>query len=136
MNSSVTIYVDGASSGNPGPAGIGVVVYDASGNKVKTLSKYIVHATNNFTEYTALLYGIQEVLLLGARDVVVNTDSELMKKQISGEYRIKDAKLTFLSQLILHMTEAMNSFTIRHISRNENKEADTLAQIAVRGQAG
>ena len=132
MKSQATLYIDGASSGNPGPSGIGIVIYDEQGSKAKTLSKYIGHATNNFTEYIALLYGLQETLILGYRSVIVNTDSELVAKQINGEYKIKDTNLKLIYHLVRHLIEAMSSFKIRQIERGENKEADRLARSAIR----
>ena len=136
MKEPLTLYIDGASSGNPGPSGIGVVLYDSAGNKVKTLSEYIGHATNNFSEYIALLYGLQEVLILGYRDIIVNSDSELIVKQINGEYKIKDVHLKLIYQLVHHLIAAMRSFTIRQVARGENKEADRLANKAIKEQVG
>ena len=136
MKDQATLYIDGASSGNPGPSGIGAVLYDEQGSRVKTLSKYIGHATNNFSEYIALLYGLQEVLILGYRSVIVNTDSELVARQINGEYKVKDTNLKLIYNLIRHLIKAMSSFKIRQIERGENKEADRLASRAIKEQVG
>lgn len=128
-------FTDGAARGNPGDAGIGIVIQDEQGAIVKTLKKYIGKATNNVAEYTALITALEylgNTETLKCTEIVVYTDSELMARQINGEYKVKDAGLKLLFQkvkLLLH--EASFTFSIRHIPRSQNKEADALANEAI-----
>jgi len=131
MGKKIEIYVDGGSRGNPGPSGIGVVILDAGGKKLKELSKYIVEATNNIAEYNALLYGLEEALILRADDIIINTDSELVAKQLTGDYRVKDPNLRPLFDRAINMLKSFNNFEVRHIKREMNKEADKLVNKAI-----
>jgi ribonuclease HI len=131
QNSRVKIYIDGAARGNPGEAGIGVLIKDDRGRKIKQLYKYIGQATNNSAEYTALIYGLQEALILGVKDAVVFSDSELMVKQLNGEYKVKNHNLRSHYEQALHLKAGFHSFEVRQISRGENKEADKLANQAI-----
>ena len=130
-NKRLTIYVDGGSRGNPGPSGIGVVILDANGKRLKDLSRYIGKATNNIAEYNALLYGLEEALILRADDVIVNMDSELVAKQLTGDYRVKDPNIRPLFDRAINMLKSFNNFEIRHIEREMNKEADKLVNKAI-----
>ena len=130
-NKKLTIYVDGGSRGNPGPAGVGVVILDNSGKKIKEFGKYIGETTNNIAEYNALLYGLEEALILRADDVKLNLDSELVAKQLSGDYRVKDANIRPLFERALNMLKGFKSFEVRHIEREKNKEADKLVNKAI-----
>ncbi|MFA5084736.1 MAG: ribonuclease HI family protein, partial [Candidatus Omnitrophota bacterium] len=125
-NNKIEIYVDGGSRGNPGPSGVGVLILDAGGKRLKEISKYIGEATNNIAEYNALLYGLEEALILKADEIVVNLDSELVAKQLTGDYRVKDAGLKPLFERAMNMLKSFKSFEIRHIEREKNKEADKL----------
>ena len=131
MDKKLILYIDGGARGNPGPAGIGVVILDSSGKKVKDISKYIGEATNNIAEYNALLYGLEEVLILRADEVKINLDSELVARQIGGEYRVKDAKIRPLFERALNMLKGFKNFEINHIGREKNKEADKLVNRAI-----
>jgi len=131
MGKKIEIYVDGGSRGNPGPSGIGVVILDAGGKKLKELSKYIGEATNNIAEYNALLYGLEEALILRADDIIINTDSELVAKQLTGDYRVKDPNLRPLFDRAINMLKSFNNFEVRHIKREMNKEADKLVNKAI-----
>ena len=130
-NNKIEIYVDGGSRGNPGPSGVGVLVLDAGGKRLKEISKYIGEATNNIAEYNALLYGLEEALILKADEIVVNLDSELVAKQLTGDYRVKDAGLKPLFERAMNMLKSFKSFEIRHIEREKNKEADKLVNRAI-----
>jgi ribonuclease HI len=130
-NKRLTIYVDGGSRGNPGPSGIGVVILDANGKRLKDLSRYIGKATNNIAEYSALLYGLEEALILRADDVIINIDSELVAKQLTGDYRVKDSNIRPLFDRAINMLKSFNNFEIRHIEREMNKEADKLVNRAI-----
>jgi ribonuclease HI len=130
-NKRLTIYVDGGSRGNPGPSGIGVVILDASGKRVKDISKYIGKATNNIAEYNALLYGLEEALIMRADDLIINVDSELVAKQLTGDYRVKDPNIRPLFERAINILKSFNNFEIRHIEREMNKEADKLVNKAI-----
>lgn len=126
----LNIYIDGAAKGNPGPAGIGVVVCDGDGYVLKNISKFIGEATNNVAEYTALIYALREALILKANEVRIWTDSELLYKQLKGDYKVKHLNLKPLFEQIKHLSGSFKSFEIRHISRNNNRGADKLANQA------
>ncbi len=129
------IYIDGASHGNPGPSGIGAIINDDNGKTLGNISKFIGNATNNIAEYTALIYGLQEALILRADEVIINTDSELLAKQLNGEYRVRDAGLKPLYEQALHLSRGFGKFEIRHIDRANNKGADRLADKAIKNES-
>lgn len=125
------IHCDGASRGNPGDAGIGYVIADSSGVSVKEECDYLGQATNNVAEYTALIRALQDSLKLGAKGVTVYSDSELLVKQIKGEYRVKNPGLAPLYQQAAGLIARFNAFSIAHIPRAENKKADQLANKGI-----
>ncbi|NQT90139.1 MAG: ribonuclease HI family protein [Candidatus Omnitrophica bacterium] len=127
----LSLFIDGAAKGNPGPAGIGVVVQDDTGSTVKNISKYIGNATNNVAEYTALIFGLEEARNLGAEEVTVNTDSELIAKQLGGEYKIKNSTLKELYAKAMKILDSFSDVRVNQIGREENKGADKLANKAV-----
>ena len=131
------IFTDGGCSGNPGPAAIGVVIKDG-GKNVKTLSRYIGQGTNNIAEYTALIYALQEALILKADEVSVKTDSELMSKQVSGAYAVKHENIKPLFSQVKHLVAGFKSFQITHVPREQNSEADALVRQVLKkaGQDG
>lgn len=130
---SCEVYIDGASRGNPGPSGVGVVLAtDGGARPVGTLSKYVGETTNNVAEYLALLYALQEALRRGYTAVTVRTDSELLERQIIGRYQVRDRQLRILHGLALHLAGGFQRFTIAHIPRTDNRLADRLAGQAVR----
>lgn len=124
-------YIDGASQGNPGPSGIGVVVCDASGNVLENVSEYLGENTNNFAEYNALIYALQEGLVRKANSITINTDSELLVKQLNGEYKVKDETLKRLYSQAQRLLKGYSQVQVNHINRTENKGADKLATKAV-----
>lgn len=126
----VTLYVDGASKGNPGHAGIGVRM-EADGEVVQEYGGYIGRATNNAAEYQALLRGLRMARELGVARVSVKSDSELVVKQINGSYRVKNASLLPLYKQVRDLSRAFQTFEIRHISRSENSAADKLANEGI-----
>ena len=130
-NKQIEIYVDGGSRGNPGPSGVGVVILDAGGKRLKDISKYIGETTNNIAEYSALLYGLEEALILRADEIVVKMDSELVARQLTGDYRVKDPGLKPLFERAMNMLKSFKAFEIRHIEREKNKEADKLVNRAI-----
>ena len=127
----VELFIDGACSGNPGESAVGVVIIE---NKkiIKEISQSIGQATNNIAEYTALIYGLQEALILRADKVSVNTDSELLYQQINGRYKVKNANLKHLHAQIMHLLSGLKTFEIRHVPREQNKQADMLATQAIK----
>ncbi|MCX7914167.1 MAG: ribonuclease HI family protein [Thermodesulfovibrionales bacterium] len=125
-----TLYCDGASKGNPGHAGIGVVLL-IDHQKI-TISEYIGITTNNLAEYTALLKGLKEALKNGATSINIYTDSELMVKQITGNYKVRSPNLEKSFREIISLLTKFNHYLIKHISRDLNKEADRLATSAIK----
>ena len=130
-NSNIVLYTDGCCRGNPGPAGIGVVIKDPHKKILKELSEYIGKATNNIAEYSALIRGLEEAGDLGAEKITVFMDSELVVKQLNGEYRVKDDKMKELFRQAFEVLKDFKSFEIKHIDRSKNKEADKLANRAI-----
>jgi len=127
----LTIYVDGASRGNPGPAAVGVVIKDEKGVTALKLSYSIGRATNNQAEYTALITSLQEAMKLGADQVYINTDSQLMAEQINGHYRVRNAHIKPLFEKAMQLLTAFQYYSIDHIPRDLNSEADALANEAL-----
>jgi len=132
----IFVYVDGASKGNPGPAGIGVFICDNSNGKsagaaLKRVSKPVGILTNNAAEYLALIYGLQEALMLEAKRITLYSDSELVTKQLNREYKVKDKELKPFYFIAMHLVDNLSGLEIRHIPREENKIADNLADEAV-----
>ena len=135
MPGSWTVYADGASRGNPGPASIGAAVYDGSGEEVHTVSRRIGRATNNEAEYGAAIAGLEAALALGARDVELVMDSELVVRQLSGVYKVRNPSLRKLFGRIKDLQWRFDSFQARHVRREKNRRADQLANQALdRGQ--
>ena len=125
------LYTDGGSRGNPGPSGIGAVILDSNRKKIKESFKYIGETTNNIAEYSALVSGLEEAVALKATDIVVYLDSELLTKQLNGEYKVKDANMKILFDESLSLLKKFDSFEVRHIERAKNKEADRLVNKAI-----
>ncbi|MCK5434499.1 MAG: ribonuclease HI family protein [Dehalococcoidales bacterium] len=125
------IYADGASRGNPGPAAIGVTIKDKKGKLITFISQRIGRATNNQAEYRAIIAALEEATRLGVKQVEIKTDSELVVRQINGEYRVKKATLKPLYQQVKQLQSQLKSFTITHIPRQQNIEADKLANKAL-----
>ncbi len=125
-----TMHVDGASIGNPGPAGAGVVIVDCHNKKMAEISQPLGVTTNNVAEYQALIFGLRKARELGVRRLHVRADSELMVKQINGDYRIRDEKLRILSREAKDIIDSFDSFDILHIDRSENRAADRLSKRA------
>ncbi|HZZ41870.1 MAG TPA: ribonuclease HI family protein [Tepidisphaeraceae bacterium] len=127
----LTLEFDGGSRGNPGPAGVGVVVRAADGTAVVTLGRFIGRASNNVAEYTALITALQEAKKIGAKSIVVRGDSELIIKQMRGEYRVKSPDLIPLYEEAQHLYHQFNHATITHNLRHKNELADKLANLAM-----
>lgn len=134
----ITIYTDGGARGNPGPAGIGVVIVDAKGKVLKEESKFLGKTTNNFAEYEAVIVGLQALKKIFGTgklqylNIEVKLDSQLVARQLSGEYQIKEASL-FGQFIKIHNMQVKDFPKIKftYISREQNKEADRLANKAM-----
>jgi ribonuclease HI len=125
------LMVDGAARGNPGDAGCGAVILDKSGTVVKELSRYLGHATNNVAEYEGLLMGLEALLGLGKKRICVQSDSQLLVRQLNGEYRVKDEKLRVLFHKAMSLLRQFDSYRILHVPRELNKLADRLANKGI-----
>ncbi len=124
------MFSDGGARGNPGPAGIGVVITTPEGETIE-ISQYIGKATNNQAEYRALLEGVRELVKRKAVNVQCFLDSELLVKQLNREYRVKDGELGKLFLEVLKLTGHFSSITFTHVRRESNKEADRLVNRAL-----
>jgi ribonuclease HI len=131
MDEVITVQFDGGSRGNPGPAGIGVVLSAADGTPLVTLGRYIGRATNNAAEYAALIAGLQEAKKLGAKRVAVRGDSELIVRQMRGEYKVRNADLRPLYEQAQSLLRQFDEATIQHNYRHNNALADKLANLAM-----
>jgi len=132
----VRIHVDGAARGNPGPAGIGVILDAAPDGPRLVHCGYLGETTNNVAEYQALLWALAEARRRGFGAVEVRSDSELMVKQMRGEYRVKHPRLRGLHARAAALARGFRAFSIRHVPREENGEADALANRAIDERRG
>jgi ribonuclease HI len=120
------VNVDGGARGNPGPAAIAAVVHDGDGGVLEEQSAAIGRATNNVAEYRALLLGIERAAALGAKRLELVGDSELVVRQVKGDYKVKDETLRALHRQVTEALEGFDEWSIRHVRRDENEEADRL----------
>ena len=127
----LTVHVDGGSRGNPGPAAIAAVLSDESGEVIDSAGEVIGRATNNVAEYRALIFGIERARALGATEVDLVGDSELVVKQVRGEYRVKDPNMKPLHAAVKEALSELDSWSIRHVKRHLNAEADRLVNEAL-----
>ena len=125
------INADGASRGNPGPAAIGATIKDEGGQLVATVSESIGRTTNNQAEYRALIAALEKAIGLGARKVDIRLDSELVIRQLQGRYRVKNVALRPLYLRVGELLDRLDGFTLKHIPREQNTEADRLANEAL-----
>jgi ribonuclease HI len=131
LSERVVVNVDGGARGNPGPAAVAAVVATPDGEVLEARGETIGRATNNVAEYRALLLGIERAQELGAREVELVGDSELVVKQVRGEYRVKDQGLRDLHAEVTRRLAEFDSWSIRHVRREENAAADTLVNDAL-----
>jgi ribonuclease HI len=124
-------HIDGGARGNPGPAGYGVVITDQAGEKVAALSEYLGRQTNNYAEYSGLLAALDYALKHGYKALKVVSDSELLVKQVRGEYKVKNPVLQDLHQRAKQMIAKLEWFSVGHTLREGNQEADRLANVAM-----
>ena len=128
---SLIVSTDGASRGNPGPAGYGVSIAEDDGTIVEELAKGIGIATNNVAEYTAALEGLRKAAEMGAEDVLLRSDSRLLIEQLSGRYRVKNPTLQRLHAEVRKIAKGFGRVRYEHVRREYNKEADRLANLGV-----
>lgn len=127
----VRMHVDGASRGNPGPAGAGVAFFDAAGRLVGEAGLYLGTATNNEAEYQGLLLGLEVAEAHGLRDLDVAADSELLVKQLNGLYRVREPRLRLLHAKAREAAARLGRVTFRHVFRAQNVEADRMSNEAI-----
>jgi ribonuclease HI len=125
------INIDGGSRGNPGPAAYGVIIRDGSGEIVAKLKKYIGRMTNNVAEYYGLIAALDYAESHGVKAIRIESDSELLVKQMRGQYKVKSEDLRPLFERALKMSKAFETFRIEHVYREQNREADALANEAL-----
>ncbi|MGE5508111.1 MAG: ribonuclease HI family protein [Chitinophagales bacterium] len=134
--SGVVIYTDGAARGNPGPAGIGYLIYDEAGQVLVADSDYLGETTNNVAEYTALLRALEKAQILSGGPVQVYSDSELMVRQLNGVYQVKHPGLLPLYNEARRLLAGFNRWSITHVPREKNKEADRLSNEGIDRHVG
>jgi ribonuclease HI len=127
------VNVDGGARGNPGPAAIGAVIQDANGEVLEEHGERIGIATNNVAEYRALLLGIARAAKLGADELELVGDSELIVRQVKGEYKVKDATMRELHSEVKRALRSFDNWSIRHVRRELNTEADRLVNAVLDG---
>jgi ribonuclease HI len=130
----LTVHVDGGARGNPGPAAIAAVVSDENGEILTDAAQVIGRATNNYAEYRALLLGIETARELGGTELDLVGDSELVVKQVLGQYRVKNPDLKPLHAKVKAALQDVDSWSIRHVRRELNAEADRLVNEALDAQ--
>ena len=127
----IYVYTDGASRGNPGDSGIGVVIKDEKMNTIEEYCEYVGNYTNNVAEYKALICGLKIAEEFNPSGLKIFSDSQLMVMQVKGEWRVKDLKLIALYEETMSILKNFNSWEINAISRKENKRADALANMGI-----
>lgn len=130
MRRKLRIFVDGCSRGNPGPAGIGYLIFDEGGRLLSKKWKHVGLRTNNEAEYLAAIEALKEALSLGASEIELLSDSELLVKQIRGEYAVRSDRLAPLHEELIRLVRSFEKFIVKHIERDGNREADRLAKLA------
>jgi len=131
VHQSLISYTDGGARGNPGPAGIGVVLQNKDGDVVGEWSEFLGVATNNQAEYRALLLALKQAVALGVIELECRLDSELVVKQLKGEYKIKNSELKLLNEQAKGLISQLKDVSFKHIPRELNKRADQLANQAM-----
>lgn len=130
---SLNIYIDGSSFGNPGESGVGIILCQDE-HTIKNISKFIGNGTNNVAEYKALIFALTEASEMRAREIQIFSDSELLCKQIKGEYKVKNEELKKLFAQALDLIKNFNTFKIKQIPRENNRGADKLARLAIKNR--
>jgi ribonuclease HI len=133
---SLSVFTDGGSRGNPGPAAIGVAFFDAAGTQVEGHGEYLGETTNNQAEYRALLFALKRAVELGVRTLTCYLDSELVVRQMNGVYRVKDPDLRPLFEDAKQTAAHLEKVTYSHVRREKNKVADRLVNEALDHETG
>jgi len=131
MNTKLIIFTDGGARGNPGPAGIGAVIYNDKKEKLAEISKYLGETTNNQAEYQALISALKKAKEIGGRELDVFLDSELVVKQLNREYKVKNKDLAPLFLEVYNLSLNFSKIKFTHVYREKNQEADRLANEAM-----
>ncbi|PIT90665.1 MAG: hypothetical protein COU22_00915 [Candidatus Komeilibacteria bacterium CG10_big_fil_rev_8_21_14_0_10_41_13] len=126
LEEKIKIYTDGGARGNPGPSACGVVIKDMSGNVLARHNRYLGERTNNQAEYEGVILALEKIKDIGAKEIEFYLDSELVVKQLKGEYKVKDLKLQSLFVKIWNESRKYKKITYQHVPRQQNKEADRL----------
>jgi ribonuclease HI len=129
----VTVACDGASRGNPGPSGAGAQITDAHGTVLAEVAEGLGEATNNVAEYTAVIRGLERAHEIGATDVLLRSDSQLLINQLTGRYRVKTPHLQPLHRRVRELAAGFDAVEFEHVRRERNTEADRLANEGVDG---
>lgn len=128
------VYIDGAARGNPGPAGIGVVIYvEGEEQPRREVYGYLGEATNNEAEYKAMLRAFEELIALSAQEIILYSDSQLLVRQMLGEYKVRHERLRPLYEKAQEYAQRFSSVQCIHIPREKNREADALANRGIDG---
>lgn len=127
----LTLHIDGGARGNPGPAGAGVVITNDAGESLHEAGYFLGRQTNNGAEYQALILGLRRALRLHDGAITIYSDSELLVKQVTGEYRVKNPQLAELMSEAQSLLLKFNEWTVRHVRREKNRDADRLANLAM-----
>lgn len=128
----LSIHIDGGSRGNPGPAAVGIVIVDAdSGQALRETGVHLGQATNNVAEYQGLIRAVQAAVELGATELLIHSDSELMVRQVLGQYRVKSEDLRPLYQQAMTLLRKVPKWTLTHVRREKNQRADQLVNAAL-----
>lgn len=132
-----SIHADGGARGNPGPAGAGAMIRDELGNSIASVSKFLGHRTNNYAEYEAVILAFEELLKLvpsskrSSTEVIVKMDSQLVVKQMKGEYKVKHPIMKEQQARLAHVAAAFGTVLFEHVPREQNSDADALANEAM-----
>ena len=127
----VVIYTDGACRGNPGPSGIGASIENENGDEIATVSSYIGNGTNNRAEYIAAIEGVKKAIQLQAEEIELRMDSLLVVRQVEGLWKIKHPSLKILNQELKHALNSLKNWRVKHVPREKNQRADSLANMAL-----
>jgi ribonuclease HI len=131
------IHTDGAARGNPGPAGAGALLQDAeTGETVAEIAEFLGVRTNNYAEWTAVELAVKQALALDASIIDLRTDSELVARQIAGRYRVKHPDLKPIHARVMALLAEFTTYTVGHVPRERNREADRLSNVAIDGPPG
>jgi len=129
------IKTDGGARGNPGPAGAGVIISQNNGQELFAGGFFLGNATNNVAEYMGIVHALELASQLGGTKLEIFCDSELVVKQINGQYRVKNANLRKYYQQVIKLIKKFSGFTISHIYRQDNKDADAMVNQALDAEA-